>query len=683
MFSNVPLTPRLSQAIIGDSGVNMFIKFDSSTDMNGRNVGDSFICNNIFGFSGAQVSSCTFLNTTTVVASFPGNAQNLPIPEDKVLLLSRTVKAACSASLTGDCHRFNYSSNHSISIAAPYHPIQPLIILNVPKVIGICVRNLTIDTTATTGLAGRAVNSFQWTVSRVKEVSSVVAANGSRFFKVSNTLNSYASPISTFTLQKDYFDSGFFAVSLKMTNWMGTSASATSIINFVDSPLVPQLTLVGTFPLVIYAFKSLKIASNIVLPSCLPSSYSVRYNWALYQEPGDQSLNVSSQSTNPSVFALDPYTLRAKEMYIVSLTVTILSTNRTLSTTGLRELITVKSGIIHSIIKGGNFRQIPFYSKVKLDGSTSYDEDNNNANLVYQWSCVISSFVGFGNNCTNIFSFSAEDSKSILVYGNRLEANLTYAITLRALSSDLQRYSITSVQLQQSDEFSGYTEIVSEKVHFTSNSNFTLDGLVRANNSLRIGWDAFIDGQNYTFGAFSPLSLMVKESYVKGTFIYALVVAANAFPPGSQVTFRLRATTTVVQDDNRRSLADSNSFTSFSTIEMKTNGPPVNGRVKVTPNEGIGLETNFNIQTSDWEDDPSDYPLTYSFYFTVQPDSPPLTIVDHRPLSSIVTNFPPGLATFSRRIMIQAVVSDAHSGESYNQDYRLLRSECRCHQLFK
>jgi hypothetical protein len=663
-FSNIPLTPKLSQAIIGDSGVNMFIRFDSSTDMNGRNIGDSFDCNEIFGFNGAPVTSCTWLNTTTIQAAFPANGNRLPIPSEKLLLLSRTIKAACSTYFSGDCRHFNYSSNHSISIVAPYHPIQPVIILNVPKVVGSCERNFTIDTTATTGLGGRAANAFQWTVFRVEEVSSVIAANGSRFFKISNALNSYENPISTFTLQKDDFDSGFFAVSLKITNWMGNSASSTSIINFVEGALVPQLNLVGTFPLVIYAFQLLKIRSNIVLPSCLPTSYSVKYRWALYREPGDQTLNISSQSTNPSLFSLVPYALRAKEIYAIALTVSILSKNHTLSITTIRELIMVKSGIVHSIVKGGNFRQIPFYYNVKLDGSTSYDEDSNNANLVYRWSCLISSFVGFGNNCTNIFSASLQDRKSILVYGNRLEANLTYAITLRVLSSDLQRYSITSVQLQQSDEFSGFTEIVSEKVHFTSNSNFTLDGLVRANSSLKIGWDAFIDGQNYTFGAFSPLSLVVKESYVKGTFIYALVVAANAFPPGSQVTFRLSATTTVIEEDNRRSLADSKAFSSFSTIEMKTNGPPVNGRVSVHPREGFGLETDFTIQTTDWEDDPSDYPLAYSFYFTAQPDNPPLTIVDQSPLASVTTNFPPGLTSFGRRIMIQAVVTDVHSGES-------------------
>jgi hypothetical protein len=664
-FSSIPFPPRLSLAIIGDSGTNMFIAFDSSTNMNTKHIGELFLCRELFNFNSAALTSCVWLNTTTVKASFPANVRDLPKPNDDLQLDTNKIKAAC-ASTFNFCRQFNYSMNQRIRISAPFHPVQPFIVLDVPKIVGSCIENLTIDTTVTTGLGGRAASSFQWNIFRVEEVSPVVSANNSRFYKVASVLNAYSNPVNTFTVQRDNFGTGIFTISLEITNWLGVTEVVTSTLKIVDDDYVPQVALIGTFPMVMYAFQAVKISSRIALPRCLPSHFNLKYQWTLYKDTWDQRVNVSDPSLNPSVLSLLPYSLTAREVYTVGLGVSIFSENRMLSSTTLTELITVKSGVIHAIIRGGNSRQIPFYYNAMIDGSSSYDEDYANAktNLVFQWSCLVSSFIEFGTNCSSIFR-PAADTKSIVVYGIRLEANLTYSITLRVLSSDLQRSSFASVQLQRSHEFSGFTEIESQKALFTTNSNFTLDGLVRANSSLMIGWDAFIDGQNYTFDSFTPLSLAVKKSYVEGGFIYPLVVAANAFPAGAQVTFRLTATVMHQTTENERgSLAPLTQYISTSTIELKVNGAPVNGQVTVDRKDGFGLETDFTIQTSDWEDDPSDYPLKYSFYFTVQPDNPPLTIVDHSAVSSVTTTFPAGLRSFHRQIIIQVVVTDTHSGSS-------------------
>jgi hypothetical protein len=676
-FASIPAAPKLSEVVVGDSGVNMFIKFDSSTDLNGKNFAKSFLCNEIFNFTGAQLTSCTWLNMTTVKATFPVNVMTLAKPKETLQLYGNKIKPACSSIATGDCSSFKYSSAQSIPISAPYHAIIPAIVLNAPKVVGSCVTNVTIDTTATTGLGSRVVTAFQWNVFQVAEATT---SSTSRLSSLNKLLNSFSNPIRKFTFPKDYLGVGTYAISLQITNWLGSSVSTTSIIKVVEDAYTPQLSLVGVFPMAVYAYQPIKISSGVVLPSCLPPSFVIRYQWTLLPDStGIKVFNISSQTVNSAIYTLPAYALTAGETYSINLGVSVIVNNQSLSSTSVKESITVKSGLVHAIIKGGSSRQIPASINLNIDGSGSYDDNygNQQSNLVYQWGCLVTSFLEFGTNCKNIFD-PVPGLKSILVYGSRLQQNSTYSISLRVLSSDLTRASIQTIQLQQSLPFTALTDVESPTSLFNSNSNFTLTGFVQANTSQQVVWEAFVDGQNSTFDAYSPLSLMLKESYVSGTFIYSLVVAANAFPAGSRVTFRLTSTTVFSSSEssgssgssgNQRRLqtnsGDSGSkYSSYSTINLKGNGPPVNGQVNVDPTTGTGLDTNFNIQALYWEDDADDYPLTYSFAYLIQPDNPPLTIVDQGPLSSITTTFPPGLYSLRNQIILQVVVTDIHSGKA-------------------
>ena len=98
-----------------------------------------------------------------------------------------------------------------------------------------------------------------------------------------------------------------------------------------------------------------------------------------------------------------------------------------------------------------------------------------------------------------------------------------------------------------------------------------------------------------------------------GDTICELAIAANALTAGATYTFVLSAT----YSSNR------NQIDKFEELSVIMNSPPSGGAIEVSPVNGTSLDTVFFFQTSDWEDDPEDYPLVYGFRHTRTPQPAP------------------------------------------------------------
>jgi hypothetical protein len=58
-------------------------------------------------------------------------------------------------------------------------------------------------------------------------------------------------------------------------------------------------------------------------------------------------------------------------------------------------------------------------------------------------------------------------------------------------------------------------------------------------------------------------------------------------------------------------------ITSYTDIVLETNGPPNGLALEIEPSKGVALKTIFKFSTGIAQDISTDYPLKYSFYYTV------------------------------------------------------------------
>jgi hypothetical protein len=147
----VPPPPKISSTFFADAGNQFYIIFDSSTDLGGKSLRTYWTCNSIFYFLGANDSTCTWLNLTTINVALPSVTNtSLVVVGSNVTLLGNIIKPYCSSGVS-NCESYNYTSQMSKTIKTALNPISPQVILLVPAIIGGC-NNVTVDASHSVGL---------------------------------------------------------------------------------------------------------------------------------------------------------------------------------------------------------------------------------------------------------------------------------------------------------------------------------------------------------------------------------------------------------------------------------------------------------------------------------------------------------------------------------------------------
>jgi hypothetical protein len=652
--NSVPPSPKLSLVIFGDSGVDMYFVFDSSTNLAGMTYGKDWRCGLVFSFASANSTTCSWLNTTSIHGVFQSvsNTSSLLSVSQPVTLLPRTIKALCTSSFSSaQCSSFNYSSSQSFSILSPYHPVSPTVILRMPTSVGSC-DNVTIDTTQTSGFGGRSWLTVKWSVSALSGDGNVPG--------ILLALNRHGKDVlRTFILSRSLFGSGTYSVSLSVTNFLGVSSTASGIINAINNPNIPQVNILGGNSFSVFAYQSLTIYSSVSFASCTDTSNTkLNYVWKVFRDQKEESLQLTGK--DPSILSLKPYQLIAGVQYVLNLNASSVINGRIVGSAIAVAAVIVGNGQIHAFVKGGGTRQLPVDQNMTLDGSTSYDEDaSTNTALLFDWSCSIKSFNGFGGNCDEIIASETRTTQLATILGSKMTANYSYNVLLTVQSTD-GRVASAFVDITPLTIGSAKTSVASSLIKFNSNTNFTLDGTISSLYSVKASWAAFVNNVKYDFVSYSPQEISLPSSYVSSGFMYSLVIAAYSFTPGTMVSFQITATP---------SGSDIVGKTSSSSITLMANGPPTNGILTVSPTTGTALSTKFFLQTTGWVDDPDDYPLTTSFTYSLSPENPPLTIQAQSTITSVTSTFPAGLESYDFGILLQLTIFDLYQASDNRTSY--------------
>mgnify|MGYP000047106376 CR=1 FL=1 len=101
----------------------------------------------------------------------------------------------------------------------------------------------------------------------------------------------------------------------------------------------------------------------------------------------------------------------------------------------------------------------------------------------------------------------------------------------------------------------------------------------------------------------------------------------------------------------------------YGYITLTMNEPPLEGSLSVTPSFGRALNTTFTLRAYGWIDDPSDYPLKYSFYALNAQNVPSLVRAEgQNPAAS--STLSQGREIMDYRVNVSSIVTDAHGAAS-------------------
>jgi hypothetical protein len=686
-----PPSPSLSISTFGDSGKDFYILFDSWTDMAGKVFREKWTCNELLQFSGANSTTCTWLNMTAINGVFPAqssmDSSSLLTVGGNVTLLAGKLRPYCKAS--GSCTGYNTSNSQTVRISAPSNAVSPSVILMTPSRVGTC-DNVTVSAMLTSGSGGRAWQSVKWSLYALDGDNAVDST------AILKALTAYGTNLGhVMQLPRSYIRSGKVTLSMTATNFFGKSSTGSTAFTIVDDPLVPNVYIAGSSMVYMRAYSPYTAYSSVSVASCsksYASSVRTMYSWALYLDDTNSVVSVSSTSRTMSVYSLPAFSLTAGKVYSLLLNVTIVDqSGKKLSYSSAKQGITVTRGNLYARISGGNSRQLPINKNYTFSAAASYDEDSSSSRLSYSWSCEVTSLANFGGNCSTIFlNNNNVSSPYVKILGSALNTSLTYGVSVTVRSSD-GRSSQTTVTVQgtslggtaiaivgnKTTVVEVETEIVSKDLLINYNSNFSVTSMIQSTVDTITRWEIYIDGRNQSVDVNSPLFRALSAVYTETFLPITLVLQAFTFTPGSVVTFRIYAesaytpstsSSSVSSTMGRRHLQTSSSATvnSYSEISLTINGPPTDGVVTCSPNTGTALSTVFAVSTSDWEDtNPADFPLRYVFQYSLATGIlPSLTIQSLSTISTVSSQLPAGLQSYGYVVVLQVTAYDIHDAAS-------------------
>ena len=670
-ITSIP-SPNLKLARLSDSGASLVIFFDTDTDYAAMTVSTSWNCTKLFLFSSSSLSTCTWVNRTTVIAQFPSYSVSTNLVEvgSSVTLRSDKVKSTCYTQGDITCSQSSYSSKQTISVVTADNPITPTVLLKIPSAVSAC-SNLTIDPTGSSGNGGRNWESITWSVSS-KDGATSAAMIQSYLKSVSGS-----SITSKITVDSSGITAGTYFVTLILRNFFDEQSSKTESFTFGLDSNIPQLRIDGSQSLSKTPSQSLSLSAYTELSTCATLNVSVGYQWLVYQDSKLTSL--TSTSKNPLKFTLPAYSLSSGSRYelmVVGTTMDSIGTGKINSTASV--FVTVSSGVIVPFIKGGSVRWIS--SDLTLDASASYDQDSSDTSLLeYEWSCSLTNALNFGESCDDIFNGTINTLSTVTVYYDLLNTTKSYSVTVTVSSIKDGRSADASVTVyQQVTTTPAAIQIQTVKTVINEDSQLYLDAALYSDASLSMIWIASIDNVVQAIGniSLSPTERNFTQSQLANSIAYPLILPSYSFTGGVTVAFRIsaykRSYSTDTTNSSRRSLMEidqrqlesSGSYVdtlvSYAEISFRVNTPPTLGSVIASPVNGTALVTLFSFTTYGWIDDASDLPFSYDFRYALSTSATALYIKSRTEDNTASTILPSGLSSNYYKILITARAYDVY-----------------------
>ena len=370
--------PTMASCQFTDSGQAVMITFDSATDYAGmKDVG--WPCSSLFQFVNAPLTTCTWIDPLTVKASFGivtsilNNIVYLNVG-DTVTLIGGLLRAFC-VDTTSICKLNPIAQSGSVATLKPRNPSVPSVILIAPRSLGSNF-NLSLDPTASYGNGGRLYASVTWMVSAISSGVPDVILNTTLIEGYLNAVSSAHQVSRPINIVGSTLGVASYSFTLTLKNFLGFSASQTTLVATTGRPDVVQVSIIGPSYQTIVASSPLTLQSLAGLSHDASKSSTVVYTWTLRQ--GDMIVPIVSISADPTKFSLAPYTLTNDKVYTIMVTVTVGSSAATASTK-----VYVANGIIRAVIAGGSKRSSPVEKALTLDGSSSTDENSLSSPLAF------------------------------------------------------------------------------------------------------------------------------------------------------------------------------------------------------------------------------------------------------------------------------------------------------------
>ena len=682
---NLIPAPLLESAIFADTGRSVSVCFDTATNQGRGVLGDAsdstWACDRLFDFKGVAFTACTWLSSKCVEMVFCGDdlcslvidrsSISLLEPGDSVVLLSDSVNASAYVGqcVTDDlleqaftCLKYPSQSNKQevLMVHSPLVPLLPTVFVSASAVDGACKKDaLSIDASKSFGSGGRPWKNITWTVSANTSLANINA--------LELHLNSFDSISSPIAVPHAMLNAAVYTLTLHLSNFFQTLTSeiffSSVKVDASSSFPVPTISFDSPSFQRVKAFNELSVSVSVGLPSCLGNS-EIAYKWKVFRNLVYVP-SLTSTSADNQKMVLDPYTLVAGDTYTLEISAQGTGSAKKKSSV----TVFVEESSVFVDIAGPSAVLIPFNQTLELDASNSAIKDQlpgSSNEVPLSWTCTVNiaaetSRYEYGDNCDEIFELNTLEAISsklvvplktyIMEYGDE------YAIFATSLSgSEVLGSDSVTVQVAEPTKNSlPFISISSSFSKFNANSILQILGLITPSSTSELNyyWSVFDrDGNAIDVDTTTPHNRDIASNV--SSISYAFSTPPNTFVTGKTYSFQLSA---------RLSTTDTAVLTSAALIAT-ANGPPTSGELIISPSMGLSFNTSFLFRALYWTEDTSDYPITYSFRYTLRAAAGLNTSTSFLSLSLasqrsyLRTVLPPGFSSTNRALLCSVLVSD-------------------------
>lgn len=381
--------------------------------------------------------------------------------------------------------------------------------------------------------------------------------------------NTYAVSPPT-SLPPGTFAVGSYSFGITMCNFL-LFCSSTNFAFTVVNRVIPNVVIQGQQSLTVSRSSGLTLSADAYVLQCNSTTRS-RSNIGLYwtvSQAGIQNLTIISSSRQSNVFLLQPYYLNANTLYKISLQA-LYTTSYTSSFTSVQ--VSVSQSSLVAVIVGGSTRGLRLGTKTSLDGSASYDQDQNGvtgleAGLSYLWTCM--KIAPTINSFCSLRILGAANHTTLQVYAGSASINSTALIQVTIANNG--RTAKSSVQLEtlvtNAPVVTISCSINATKVNPSDKVSFV--GTVTTNLAGTGTWTVSPGVVDLSSASLTPQQISIAASRSgPSTTNVALALQSNVLPMTSTLRFTLTVVTTM-------------GASSSASITVLVNGPPLPGQFSV------------------------------------------------------------------------------------------------------
>lgn len=631
-------------------GVILYVSFASATDRMGKF--SDFQCDNILSFFGSSSSTCFWINSTLLSVRLGELAiQELQVGST-VYLLKGVLRPYCD-DRNGfmNCTLYPTNSHQEVPISPPLKPIAPVLSLLMPAMTYAC-NGLVIDASTSYGSAGKNWSSIKWTITGSESFTIPTLQQYFDLHFSSQDTWSYVNIPPNSTI----FGSGLYTFTLSLQNKFGQSSTVSKNLVAALPNTIPLVQISGQAIQYVNRASQITLLARSSASICgLTISDNIVYTWQVYEGLQLQQ-NIISQSLDARFFKLSPFSLKAGSVYTVQ--VSVAQSSRPLAFSSAKVSIIVGVSGVVATIAGGKARTETASVGFSLDASASFDIDypTNKSTLKFRWECYEYAPL-FLKPCPA--AFSLYPSPVNIISRDDIDVNKTTVYAFTVFVSNLLNVSGSSVVyitivpelIATASISSMVTNKVSIRTKIVLQGRIIVPNMGRnisATGNISAAWTVL--GSDVDVISAMALSPTSTTFLAPSTYSFPVAIAPNILSSGATYTFILSAYTHSDQD----------TFVASAQVVINVNSPPSGGILVVQPTNGTALKTIFQLVSSSWSDEPTDYPLTFMMYYYTSNSDIYTIIKSSSAAASAISMLGQGTPSMNYQVTCAVQVSDVY-----------------------